>query len=732
MASSRSLRLLLSLVSLALPAIPQAQTDRQSPASRPKIGLALSGGSAFGLSHLGVIRWFEEHRIPIDYIAGTSMGSIVGALYATGNDSAEMRDYVEHIDWKGVLSPTVPFRDLSFRRKEDAREFPSTIEFGVKKGIKLPPALSAGNGVNLVISRFAAPYSDLNSFDDLPTPFRCVATDLVKGDEVVFSSGPLLEALRASMALPALFTPVHDHERVLVDGGLLNNIPVDLVRKMGADVVIAVALDKPIDPAQLNSLLGIASRSLSVMITANERRSLGHADIVLMPNLTDLDSSDYLKANEFNGRGYSAAEAKRRILEPFALSEADYQAFQNQRAGKRRPQTIKPQFVEVEGGLAPRRKEAFVRAISTNPDEPIDRGLLEGELTKIVGMGRYDSATYSFVERGGREGLLINVHEKQYGPPFLKIGFLLDASRQEGFRFGIGGRFTFLDFGGPASEWRSDLSIGQINRVQTEYYYRLRGGKWFIAPRLYYLEDSRPLYQGDQQVSDFITRQTGGNVDYGYAFGRFQEARVGFTLSHDHLAVTKGVNAFAPLDGRSSDIHARWGYEGQNSALVPTKGIRAVVRTAWVLDHPGVDNQYPIADAEFGYSRPLAPKYSLLTRFSGGSTVNEEALNTQFAMGGVGSLDALGRARLLGTHYYYGGAHVLRSLASESLSLFGHFYLFGAGEVGKAWYTRVSSLPRYSGSLGLMGETAFGVVYFGAGVGDRGDHRFFLRLGRVF
>ncbi|MGC4049489.1 MAG: patatin-like phospholipase family protein [Paludibaculum sp.] len=191
------------------------------------------GGSAFGLSHIGVLKWLEENRIPIDYVAGTSMGSLVGALYATAHSPSEIEKYVDDIDWAGVLSPSIAFRQLSYRRKEDQREYPSAIEFGLKGGLRLPSGLSGGQGVGLVISRFSAPYGDLAKFDDLPTPFRCVATDLKKGREVVFEKGPLFDALRASMSLPALFAPVRMGDLTLVDGGLLNNIPVDVVKKMG-------------------------------------------------------------------------------------------------------------------------------------------------------------------------------------------------------------------------------------------------------------------------------------------------------------------------------------------------------------------------------------------------------------------------------------------------------------------------------------------------------------------
>jgi NTE family protein len=720
-----------SAVSLMLCVLAAGQ-PRPEERGRPKIGLALSGGSALGLAHVGVIRWLEEHRIPVDYVAGTSMGALVGAVYATGHEAGEMERFLSQVDWQEALAAGVDFRQLAFRRKEDVREFPSTVEFGLKKGLRLPPGLSAGHGVGLVVSRIAAPYGDLRRFDDLPTPFRCVATDLNSAREVVFGDGPLFDALRASMSLPGLFAPVQKDGMLLVDGGLLNNIPVEVVRKMGADIVIAVALEKPAEDGRYTSLLGVAGRSIAVMITANERLSLGQADVVIMPNLNGLGATDYPKWKEFEARGEAAAQAKARVLEPFALPEDDYRAYVRARQARRRPEEVKPQFIEVDGDMVPRRKAALVAALSANPAKPLPRDELELELTKIAGLGRFDAVSYSYVERNGKQGVVVSPHAKDYGPPFLKVSFLLDASRQEGFRFGVGMRLTMLDVVAPASEWRTDLSIGQINRASTEYYYRIQGGKFFLAPRLFYLEDSRPLYRGDTQISDFITRQTGGAMDLGYSFGRFQELRVGYALKHERIAITKGVNASEELAGRSGDLHVRWAYEGQDSALVPRRGVRATLHGAWLLDYPQVQGTKPLGESTISYARPLAGRYSLLADGAGGWTSAELPLYSRFALGGVGRLDTLGRGRLFGNRYYYGGARLLRSLTSDSLGLFGRFYVFAAAEAGRAWYPGISALPRYSGSMGLMGETAFGVVYLGAGAGDQGDRRLFFRLGRVF
>ncbi|MCX7604514.1 MAG: patatin-like phospholipase family protein [Bryobacteraceae bacterium] len=704
------------------------------PEARPrkKVGLALSGGSALGLAHIGVIQWLEEQRIPVDFLAGTSMGALVGGLYATGRDGGEIERFVRELDWSAAFEPSVPFRHLAFRRKEDRRDFPSTIEFGIRKGLKLPPGVSAGHGAGLAISRFAAAYDSLASFDELPTPFRCVATDLKQGREVVFAKGPLTVALRASMSLPALFAPVELDGMLLVDGGLLNNLPVDVARQMGADVVIAVALDRPYSEDRITSLVGVAGRSISVMVAANERRSMGLADLVLMPDLTGLEPNDYAKAGELIRRGREAAQRKAMWLAQLAVPEEEYERYLAERRRRQQPETVKPQRIEVQGVLAEKRRRALVEALAADPKRPLDRQRLETELNKIAGMGRYDAVSYSLLRDGQTEGLVIRPHAKTHGPPFLNLAFLLDASRQEGFRFGLGGRLTFLDIGGPASEWRTDLLLGPTQRAASEYYWRIGGGKWFLAPQAFYGEETRPLYRRKDQIAEFITWQGGAAMDAGYAFGRFQELRVGMATGRAQVSVTKAAEEVELLRGRFTDVHVRWAYEGQDSALVPRRGVRATLRGSWLLNHPGVEGRPPLGEATLSYARPLGPRWSLLADTAGGMTGWAEGLNSRFAVGGAGRLDALNRARETGNRYYYGGVRVLRTLASEPLGLLGRFHLFAAAESGRAWRAGASPLPRWSGSAGLLAETAFGVVYLGGGAGDRGDRRLFFRLGRVF
>ena len=208
------------------------------PAGRPKLGLVLEGGGALGLAHIGVLQWMEEHRIPVSYVAGTSMGGLVGGIYATGRSPAEVKEITNGINWDDVLRGQTPFQDLSFRRKQDEHEVPNSLEFGLTKGLQFPGGFNSGQQVSLILDKVALPYSELTSFNDLPIPFACVATDLVSGKPHVFRSGPVALALRSTMSLPGIFTPVRTGDHIYADGGLLNNIPIDVAKEMGADITI--------------------------------------------------------------------------------------------------------------------------------------------------------------------------------------------------------------------------------------------------------------------------------------------------------------------------------------------------------------------------------------------------------------------------------------------------------------------------------------------------------------
>ena len=296
--------------------------------NRPKIGLVLEGGGALGLAHIGVIQYLEEHRIPVSYVAGTSMGGLVGGVYATGHNATEIRDMVKGINWDEVLSGQVPFQDLSFRRKQDAREFPITREFGLRNGLQFPGGFNAGQQVQLILDRIALPYSEIKSFNDLPIPFACVATDLVTAREHVFRSGPLGLALRSTMSLPGIFSPVRYQGHVFVDGGLLNNFPVNVAKEMGAEFILGIRLEvAPLDPDEPLSSFAVLRRSIYVTVAANENRSKPYADLLVSVPLQKFTAWDYDQADSMIKIGYDAADANAEQLSKLSVDEATWMRY---------------------------------------------------------------------------------------------------------------------------------------------------------------------------------------------------------------------------------------------------------------------------------------------------------------------------------------------------------------------------------------------------------------------
>ena len=344
--------LIIAALLLSLPI--SAQTDAKQ-ASRKKIGLVLEGGGALGLAHVGVIEWLEENHVPVDYIAGTSMGGLIGGMYAMGYTPKEIRDTVALIDWDAVLYDRIDYGDLAFRRKQDRRTYPNTLAFGLRKGFRLPEGFNAGHRVGLILDNITRDYSNLQSFDDLPIPFRCVGVNMATGEkdvfgnkngshpdkEVVLKEGSLSQALRSTMSLPGFFSPVREGKNKLyIDGGVLDNLPVEVVQEMGADIVIAVHLDKgSFDPAKDISLLDVVFRSIAVVVSSNERSSLKKlnkdgGDLELDVPVTKFKSNDYDKHQQLRDQGLLAAQENLKRLQALELSTQDWEDYERSRAQK--------------------------------------------------------------------------------------------------------------------------------------------------------------------------------------------------------------------------------------------------------------------------------------------------------------------------------------------------------------------------------------------------------------
>jgi NTE family protein len=718
--------------------LPQTQpVTKSKPArkGRPTIGVALEGGGALGEAHIGVLKWFEEHHIPIDYIGGTSMGGLVGGFYASGKSADQIRDIVKTTDWPLLLGGGTPYEDLSFRRKEDAREIPNSIQIGFKHGAALPPALNTGQQVNLLLDNAALSYSMIASFDDLPIPFRCVSTELVSGNSYVFQSGSLAEAMRATISIPGVFAPVRRGDQVFVDGGLLDNLPTDVVRQMGADIVIAVHLQiSPVAAGEIQSAFSVLGRSVDLVIAQTELRGMAGADLIVKADVQKYSTMDYESADELIGLGYAAAEDKSAVLKPFALSEVAWAKYQREKQSRVRTTIGIPQFIKV-AGVGNETAANIHKFLSPIAGKPLDKQVIDSLLTRLTGTGKYDSITYDMVRDNGQDGLLVRVHEKNYGPPFVQPTLQVDGTQTDDVTFTLGARITFMDVAGFRSEWRTDVQVGQTYGIYSELYRPFQPlGRWFVAPFVSANQTTFRIYGKSEPKSDYRLDRSLAGVDLGYGFSRFSELRVGYGIGSKEAELRLGAPAFSPYSGRVGALHMRYVLDHTNDAVIPTRGYYVQSNFSYYDTSPLATEAFPTLVTTMQYFQPVLHRDSIFLIGEGGSTFGFRHTGVpQFFLGGVGRLSAYGLNELLGNQYFVGRTGYLRKVFTLPRFAGGQVYLIGYGELGKI-YSDPFPAPKLSGDVaaGLLANTAFGPVFVGGSAGDTGHQKWFFQLGRVF
>jgi NTE family protein len=730
---ARMRRTVFILLLLLLPGATRAQQN-DTPRPRPKIGVALEGGGAMGLAHIGVLKWFEEHHIPVDYVAGTSMGGLVGGFYATGMTPDELKTLIDGMDWRKILGDRTLYEDLAFRRKEDQRAYPNSLIFGLRGGLTLPAGLNAGHQIGLIIDRMTLPYDEMPSFDALPTPFRCVATDLVSRKSHVFEDGSLAVALRATMSIPGAFSPVHDGKAVYVDGGLLDNLPTDVVRQMGADIVIAVHLEPaPVDAKDIQSVFSVLNHSVRVVLEENELRSLAQADAVVSVPLSEFSTVDYAKSGQIMQRGYEAANARARLLEAFALDDAQWREHQHLREARKRTEVPTPQFIEVQGTNAHEATDV-TRYVKRFQGKPVNPAKLDEVLTRLTGVGRYDSAGYRLVEKDGQPGLLVDVVEKNYAPPMFQTAFEVDGSQSGNVDFTTGTRFTFMDVAGFRSEWRTDLLIGNTYGIQTELFRPFRAeSRWFFAPHADASDTTFPIYAKNDPLADYRIYRTNIGGDIGYSFGRFSELRVGYEVGSLNTKLRLGSPEIPSVEGRVGQTRLHYLLDHTDDPVIPRRGFSAETNFRWFDQSPGANGAFPSMDLKLGYFQPIARPASLFLESEGGTTFGSTATGVpQFFLGGPERLGAYGQNEIHGNQYYLVRAGFLRDLLILPPFLGKKVYAVGAYEMGKMYgVTNASEFPN-DVAAGFLAETAIGPFFIGGSVGDSGHRKWFFQLGRVF
>ncbi len=744
------------LVVLACPPVLAQERDPAPPApnaqivapltpaiGRNRIGLALAGGAAFGEAHIGVLRWLEEHHIPVDYVAGTSMGGLVGGAYASGYAPGELEQLLTRLDWQDALRGDTPYPALSFRRKEDRRVIPNRFNFGLKKGLTLPGGLNPAHAIGLLLSEIAYPVSLIDSFDNLPIPFRCVATDLQTGESVVMKDGSLAVALRATMSLPGIFTPVTRDGRLLTDGGIAQNLPTEVVRDMGAQTIIAVDLGasgvRSDTKTELESVLSIIGRSASLAVRANERASLKIADVVITPDLSELTGTDFARVSDFEKRGYAAAEAQKAALLPLAIGETAWATYLAARQARRGNRPGAPTFLAVVGPTGERARR-IVRQLRPLLFKPFPSGDADDRFTLLTGTGRYNAVLYEGVRNiEGQSGVQIRAQETDYGPPFLRAGLEINGADTRSVQVNLVTRYIGFDAGVAGAESRVDASIGSVNRLTGEYLLPVFGGATsplFVAPRAFAADNSRNVFVNGTRTAVFGTQEIGVGLDAVLIPNRFAQFRGGYQLSRFQSALQTGT-ANTPRSGNVETLQISGIFDGLDDAILPRNGSRVSLFGTRYNRVPGNNQRFDTAIARWDVfiTKPKS-RDTLFGLASGGTSFGAGIpAPLQFSLGGPFRLGSESVDSLRGDNFFVGTGGVLRTVSTPPL-LGGRTLVGLWGEVGGVSGNATVTGLRGSLTGALISETFLGPVLLGVSMGDngRGGVRFlpYFVLGRLF
>lgn len=705
---------------------------------RPRIGLALSGGGALGLTEIGVIKWMEENHIPVDRIAGTSMGSIIGSMYATGMTPAEIQKFAKKIDWDQAFLPEPGYMELSYRRKQDRRDFLVAAPLGLKHGLKGPNGLNSGQAAGLLLDRIAFADAGITNFDDLPIPFRCVATDMQSGEAIVLHEGFLADAVRASMAIPGVFTPVELNGRILADGGMVQNIPVETVRDMGADAVIAVELHyPPADIGQLGTLVGVLSRAIDVMITQNEHHSLALAKAKLRVDMKGFAITDYKRVDELVQLGYESAARQSAELLPYAITDtAEWQRYLDERNARKRVPMTKVEKVVV-AGADPDTDRRIQQEVTKSVQGSLDLPHLEKQLTSIAGEGQFDRLGYEGFTQNGVPALRVTAHEKTYGPPFIDLAVNVEGSGVAAFDFSAGTRITFMDLFHRGGEWRSDLLFGSSNLAATEYYQPLGQSRFFVAPYIFASKWARNSFNNLTRIAVFGDERAGGGFDIGFNSGRHSELRLGYELFEGKLAPLVGAAGLPIVHGSTGEFRARFVWDGQDSPSVPSRGSRVVATATRVLQSPGLAHPIGQVDVQSSHFVRLGDKTSLFIDASGGTTFHGSAGPFQvFSLGGPFRVGAYLPDEFLGNHYAYASLGFRRELYRLPQLVGRKIYWGGWYEAGSAFGDQINNrgpvVVRGTFNLGVIADTIVGPIALAGSVSPTGQSRVNFSIGRLF
>ena len=708
------------------------------PPKRPRIGLVLSGGGARGAAHIGVLKVLEEMRVPIDVIAGTSMGSIVGGAYASGQSLPDMIADVSRIKTETIAKDQPPRQDIAISRKqEDWLDFFGP-QFGYKDGsLRLPKGAITGVALEAVLRDLALAKGAQN-FDDLPIPFRAIATDVVSGEMTVLKSGDLATAMRASMSVPGAIAPVQIDGKMLVDGGLTRNLPVDIARQMGADVVIAVNLGTPLMPRdQITSALSVALQMLNILTEQNVRASLaslGPQDVLILPELGNYSAGDFDHMPSTIPIGEAAARKVAEQLSRFSLSPEQYAAHRNPQLRMAVRDTRPVDEIRVDG-LERVNDEVVVQSMETRVGEPLDIDTLNTDMRRIYGRGDFEHVSYRLMDTPDKRVLAVQAVERAWGPDYVRFGLSLssDFRGDNSYNLLVDYRRTWLNrLGG---EWRNTVQLGNESFVFTEFYQPLVPSQYFfIAPRAQVSRWVADLYSGDELVSRYNVGTALVGLDLGSQFTKYGELRIGVFAGQGDADKQIGSPILSNynIERNIGAVRARLFLDQLDNVAFPRAGYAADVEVTGNTTALGSTDTYGRWEGTMNTAFTTGD-HTLQLALAGGSRVGSYELPKYdyFSLGGFMRMGGYRAGQLRNDSMAYGRLVYMNRLFKLPLleGVYGGLTLEGAS-LGQPLVPTGIAGNVGSGGAFLAIDTPLGPAYLAYGRAIDGNQNVYFYLGR--
>ena len=709
--------------------------------ARPRVGLVLAGGGAKGGAHVGVLKVLEEMHVPIDCIAGTSMGALVGAGYASGIPAGELQKFIVGINWKAVVGGEGR-RDLEpIEQKRQGVTYSNQLELGLrKKGIVMPGGLVNTSSIEDLLRTYVAGARMQSDFDKLPIPYRAVATDMVSGQMVVLDKGDIATAMRASMAIPGAFAPVIMGKQILSDGGMVRNIPVDVARNLCADVVIVVNLVEPeADPAKLQTATQLITRSMDVGIQANEQlqlQTLTGRDVLIDVHMGDIGTADFERIPETIPLGEQAARGQMAALAKYAVPSNEYLAWRKRVTAS---QEIDTRLAGIRYEGLRRVNPAFLETqAKVHAGDVVDTAEISAEAQRMSVLQDFESVEYKLEGDPKNPTLVWLPHEKRHGPDYLKVDLGLYASADGDVAFAIYGKHTRTWLNSLGAEWRNELQLGGENIVSTSLYQPLDDAhRFFIEPKLFWKSSLEDIFFENDRVASYRFGDTMGQVDLGVNFGRAAQARLGYVYDRRRVALNTGSPLLPEADRNDAGIVLEGTYDTRDTPFNPTRGLAVALEYMHSDDALGADRNWDRAELGVALAVPLRRDVLWLTLAGGTNFSGDLPVDRYFAVGGPGSFPGLelGEARVSG---YWTASTGYRWKFKDIMSIRGQALYAGISVEAGALYNDSPEYfgktdyrtELYGGSIYLTGRTLVGPLTLGVATTNTDSWSLWLAVGR--